>query len=140
MSKFSFILYIDIAAHKYHRRPSPTINRFDPWSYTFTRILLRSLLLQPGYLLARLIADFVWVSEATFPSSNCHPSNMVLAFTMTELPTVSKLYPSLCTLRSYCNQRKDTTHALLGPCPINKGTNQNQFHVSLIKKQLQLFW
>lgn len=36
-------------------------------------------------------------------------------------------------------KRKDTTHALVGPCPIHKGTNQNQFHVSLTKNNFNCF-
>lgn len=36
-------------------------------------------------------------------------------------------------------KRKDTTHSLVGPCPIHKGTNQNQFHVSLAKNNFNCF-
>lgn len=36
-------------------------------------------------------------------------------------------------------KRKETTHALVGPCPIHKGTNPNQFHVSLTKNNFNCF-
>ena len=39
--------------------PSPNINRLDQEKYTFTRLLLRSLVLQPGFLLDCLLAVFV---------------------------------------------------------------------------------
>ena len=39
--------------------PSPNINRLDQEKYTFTRLLLHSLVLQPGFLLDCLLAVFV---------------------------------------------------------------------------------
>lgn len=36
-------------------------------------------------------------------------------------------------------KRKDATNALVGPCPIHKGTNQYQFHVSLTKNNFNCF-
>ena len=77
--------------------PSPIIDRLGQWFSSFTRLLLRSLSLQPGYSLTALRRLCRWASEGNVSVTPCHPSYMAPAFTMSELSPVRKQYPLLGT-------------------------------------------
>jgi len=77
--------------------PSPTLDRLGQWFSSFTRLLLRSRLLQPGYSLTGLSPTLSMGFRGCVSIAPCHPSYMVPTFTITGLSPVRKQYPSLGT-------------------------------------------